>query len=187
MRYGFYLDLQKFTDGGDGGNGGTGGSGGITYSYEQAEQIASERAGRAERSALTNYFQQNGMTAEQAQEAFRDFKEKQEAQKPNVSAIEKQRDDALAELTGIKNKAVLSGLGVQKEYEDFLLHEISKNVTDKKDFKACAEEYLKDKPQYTRTQSQMRMSSGSSGGSGAGSSDDVNATFNAALRKAFGR
>lgn len=192
MCYGLFMNLQKFSDG-DGNNGGNNGSnsgnngGGVTYSFEQAEQIANERAGRAEKSALTNFFQQNGMTAEQAAEAFKDFKAKQEAQKPNVSAIEQQRDAALAELASIKNKAVLSGLGVQTEFTDFLVHEISKSVTDKKDFEACAKEYLKDKPQYTRQNTQFRMSSGSNGGNGAGASGDPSQNINAALRKAFGR
>lgn len=190
MHYGLVMNLQKFAE--EGNNGGNNGSnsgnngGGVTYSFEQAEQIAQDRADRASKSALASYFQQQGMTAEQAAEAIKDFKAKQEAQKPNVSAIEQQRDAALAELASIKNKAVLSGLGVQPEFEEFLVHEISKSVTDKKDFEACAKEYLKDKPQYTR-QNTVRMSSGSVGGNGSGASGDVSQNINAALRKAFGR
>lgn len=190
MNYGLVLNLQRFGEGDNGGNQGSNSGnngGGMTYSFEQAEQIANERADRASKSALTNFFQQQGMTAEQAAEAFKDFKAKQEAQKPNVSAIEQQRDQALAELAGIKNKAVLTGLNVNPDFEDFLVHEISKNVTDKKDFEACAKEYLKDKPQYTRQQNQLRMSSGSAGGSGSGVSGDTSKSFNDALRKAFGR
>ncbi len=73
------MNLQLFEDGGgagsDGqggnagnGNGGqnTGGSGNQgTFSYAQAEEIATARAERAERSALKSYFQQQGMTEDQ--------------------------------------------------------------------------------------------------------------------------
>lgn len=63
--------LQLFEDGGGAGSGNQGGNagdgngnqgstGGGTYSYEQAEEIATARAQRAEQAALRSYFQQQG-------------------------------------------------------------------------------------------------------------------------------
>lgn len=190
MKRNFYLQL--FAEEGDnGGNNGSNAGGtnnnGASYSYEQAEEIANARAERASRAALTNYFKQQGMSEEEAKQAFEDFKAKKSASAPNVSEIEKQRDEALAEVAAMKNKATLAGLNVLPEFGDFLTHEIAKNVTDKKDFATAAKEYLTDKPQYTKAQG-YRVSSGSAAGNnGAGSSDDTNAAFNRALRSAFGR
>ena len=85
--------LQLFEDGagagsgGQGENAGTGGSGqgantGATYSYEQAEEIASARAIKAERVALANYFRSQGMTEEQITTAINDFKSKPKESQP---------------------------------------------------------------------------------------------------------
>ena len=85
MRYRMYLQL--FEDGAGAGSGnqgvnaGTVGSGqngstGATYSYEQAEEIASARAIKAERAALANYFRSQGLPEEQITTAINDFKAK---------------------------------------------------------------------------------------------------------------
>ena len=183
MKYGLIMNLQLFADGDGGdngsntGNNGNNNGGGVSYSFEQAEQIANERAGRAERSALTNYFKQNGMTEEQAQEAFKDFKAKKEAGKPDVAAITKERDDAKAELESYKNRSVLAGLNVDDAFKEFVEGKVKAMVTDKKDFKTAAAEFLKANPQYVK--SNYRFSSSGSagdnkGGSGASSNDYIN-------------
>ena len=95
--------LQLFEDGGAGSGsaGGQGGSTGAgngsqngnagsasgahgtgTYTYEQAEEIASARANKAERAALVNYFRSQGMTEDEVTQAIRDFKE-QKAKRQN--------------------------------------------------------------------------------------------------------
>ncbi len=68
--------LQLFEDGSGAGSGNQGGNSGDgngannaggnqgSFSYAQAEEIATARAERAERSALKSYFQQQGMTEE---------------------------------------------------------------------------------------------------------------------------
>lgn len=81
-------------DGAGNGDGGHTGNAGATYSYEQAEEIANARAGKAERAALANYFRRQGMTEEEITTAISDFKAKRQASKPDVAAIEKERDDA---------------------------------------------------------------------------------------------
>ena len=115
-----YFDLQIFADGGgdgadnggagagkgtagngNGGQGNAGGaSGGATYSYEQAEQIAEARADRATKAALADYFKRQGMSEEEVTAAIADYRTKKAASQPNVSAVEKERDDALAQEIG---------------------------------------------------------------------------------------
>lgn len=84
--------LQLFEDGGGAGSGGQGGNAGDgngslgnaggsgnqgTYSYAQAEEIANARAERAEKAALRSYFQQQGMTEQQVNQAIADYKDQQ--------------------------------------------------------------------------------------------------------------
>ena len=111
------FDLQLFTDGGEvgagsagagagtagNGNGGQNNAGGATYSYEQAEQIAQARADRAEKAALADFFKRQGMSEDEVTVALADFKARKAAQAPNVSAVEKQRDEALAQVEEMKN------------------------------------------------------------------------------------
>ena len=66
------------TGAGDGGqNGNAGSAAGAhrsgTYTFEQAEEIASARASKAERSALANYFRSQGMTEQEVTQAIHDF------------------------------------------------------------------------------------------------------------------
>ena len=188
MYYG-KMNLQMFADG-DGGNGGnagsnTGNSGnsgnGVTYSFEQAEQIANDRANRASRSALTNYFQQQGMTPEQAQEAFNDFKEKQKANRPDVSAITRERDEARAELASYKNRSTLSAMNVEDTFTEFVENKVNAMVTDKKDFKAAATEFLKSNPQYV-AKTGYRFSSGSAAENRGSSNSVSNSSINDMIR-----
>ena len=87
------FNLQLFADGGEEGTGTTGTERHETgYSFEQAEEIATARAERATKAALSSYFRQQGMTEEEAQEAFKDYKNKKEAQKPDIAAVTKERD-----------------------------------------------------------------------------------------------
>lgn len=183
MKNKLLLNLQLFADGGEGGEGGTpaskGGTG-ATYSYEQAEQIADARAERASKSALTNYFKQQGMSEEEAQEAFKDFKAKKEAGKPDVAAITKERDDARAELQSYKNRSVLSGLKVDEAFTEFVEGKVKAMVTDKKDFKTAAGEFLKANPQYVKTG--YKVSTGSQGDNKGGSGNNVNDYMNNLIR-----
>ena len=96
------MDLRLFEggdgSGGQGGGSGNGGSGheenaGATYSYEQADEIANARAAKAERAALANYFRSQGMTEDEITSAINDFKAKKKANEPNVSQIERERDE----------------------------------------------------------------------------------------------
>lgn len=95
------MNLKLFEEGagaspdGQGGNAGTGNGGQASaggYSFEQAEEIANARAQRAEQAALKSYFQQQGMTEDEVKAALADYRANKEKQKPNVSAIEQERE-----------------------------------------------------------------------------------------------
>lgn len=173
--------------GGAGGNGGDGqsGSAGATYSYEQAEEIANARANQAERAALANYFRSQGMTENEITTAINDFKAKRQAAQPNVSQITQERDDALKKVTQYENEKLLSSKGVKNEDLDYVAFKVSQMVTDKKDFKTAAEEYLKANPRFTGKVYQV--STGVSSGNAGGGTGTKNEQINAMIRGAFGR
>lgn len=156
------FNLQLFTDGGEGGtgggagtgtagngNGGQSNAGGATYSYEQAEQIAQARADRAEKAALADFFKRQGMSEDEVTAALADFREKKAAQQPNVAAVEKERDAALAKVAEMENAGYLRDKGVKSDDLDYVLFKVSKQVDDKTDFKKAADTFLKENPRFT--------------------------------------
>ena len=198
-----YFDLQLFTDGGDGGSG-TGGTGvgsagkgngsqanaggasrNATYSYEQAEQIAEARADRATKAALSDYFKRQGMSEEEVTAALADLRAKKAAQQPNVTAVEQERDAALAQVEEMKNINYLRDKGVKPDDIDYVLFKVGKNVDDKTDFKKAADAFLKENPRFTG-QGYKVVSTGKPDG-GSGTSQTVNDSINASIRSAFGR
>lgn len=174
--------------GGTGGDGGSGqsGSAGATYSYEQAEEIANAKANRAERAALANYFRSQGMTENEITTAINDFKAKRQAAQPNVTQITQERDDALKKVTQYENEKILVDKGVKNDDLDYVAYKVSQMVTDKKDFKTAAEEYLKENPRFTGKVYQVStgVSSGNAAGGGTGTKNEQ---INAMIRGAFGR
>lgn len=202
------FDLQLFTDGGASGTGteaagasggGTarngngngsqnnagGASGGASYSYEQAEQIAEARAEHASRAALAKYFESQGMTQDEITAAISDFKAKKAAQQPNVSAVEKERDAALAKVAEMENTNYLRDKGVKADDLDYVLFKVSKNVDDKTDFKKAADAFLKENPRFTGQGYRVVSTGKPDGGSGTGHT--ANDAINASIRSAFGR
>ena len=206
-----HFNIQLLDDGGQGGagaNGGQGGNagngngsqgsagnnngnGGATFSFQQAEEIANARATRAERAALASYFQQQGLSEDQINQAIADYKAQQAARQPNVDAITKERDEARAELAAIKNGQKLTQLGVRPEFSRFVLSEIDALMKEdsKLDFDKAAAKFLKENPQYKTGNGSYRVKTGTDG-SGAGSSDangNGNASINDAIRRAARR
>lgn len=195
------FDLQIFTDGGGEGNGagaaaaGTSGNGsgqgnargasGAAYSYEQAEQIANARAEHASRAALAKYFENQGMTQDEITAAIADFKAKKAASQPNVTAVEKQRDEALAKVSEMENSNYLRDKGVKAEDLDYVLFKVGKQVDDKTDFKKAADAFLKENPRFTGQGYKVVSTGKPDGGSGAGQT--TNDSINASIRSAFGR
>ena len=192
------FDIQLFEDGsgigtgaaqggnsgaGDGDQGRAGGKG--TYSFEQAEEIANARAQRAEQAALKSYFQQQGMTEDEVKAALADYKTNKEKQKPNLSAIEQERDNALKELEQVKNTNLLRDKGVKPDDLDYVLFKVGKLVDDKTDFTKAAEKFLKDNPRFTGHGSYRVTTSTQAGG--AGSAQNTNDSINNAIRMAARR
>lgn len=192
------FDLQLFTEGGGeggtgaagsgnagNGNGSQGNAGNATYSYEQAEQIAEARAERATKAALADYFKKQGMSEEEVTAALTDFKAKKAAAHPDVSAVEKQRDEALAKVAEMENTNYLRDKGVKADDLDYVLFKVSKQVDDKTDFKKAADAFLKENPRYTGQGYKVVSTGKPDGGSGTGQT--THDTINASIRSAFGR
>ena len=187
--------LQLFEDGGgagsggQGGNAGNGGGGhagntGATYSYEQAEEIASARANKAERTALANYFRSQGMTEDEVTAAIKDFKEKKQANQPNISQIEKERDDYKKQAEQMQNEKVLTGRGVKADDLDYVMFKVNQMVDDKTDFKKAAEKFLKENPRFTGSTYRVSTGTQTRGNDSGGSGNDF---INAAIRRAAGK
>ena len=187
MKYSMLMNLRLFDgEGGAGGavgSEGAGGNGGQTkagYTFEQAEEIANNRAEKASRAALADFYRKQGLSEEEITTAIADFKAKQAANKPNVSAIEKERDDALKELEQMKNTNLLKEKGVRSEDMDYVMFKIGKMVDDKTDFKKAAEKFLKENPRYAGS-SNYRVSTSTQHGT-KGEGTGVNGTINDAIR-----
>lgn len=202
------FNLQLFDDGGQSGAGGSQGGaagtgdggqaasagnngGGGSYSFQQAEEIANARAQRAEKAALASYFKQQGMSEEEINQAIKDFKANREKQRPNVDAITKERDDALAELAQMKNSQTLAQKGVRAEDTDYVMFKIAALMKEdsKLDFEKAATKFLKENPRFTTSGSgSYRVKTGTES-SGAGSSGNQNSNdfINAAIRRKAGR
>lgn len=179
------LNLQLFADGGNEETGTAGDNENHgTYSFEQAEEIATARAERAEKAAVSSYFKQQGMTEAEAAEAFKDYKAKKEANKPDISAITRERDDALSKLTAYENEKLLRNLKVREEDIDYVTFKVNQLVDNKTDFKTAADKFLKENPKY-KADSTYRISTGvrSGGGTVKNENDEINEALRAGFRK----
>lgn len=202
-----HFDLQLFDDGGQSGAGtgqggaaGTGNGGqaasagsngtGGSYSFQQAEEIANARAQRAEKAALASYFKQQGMSEEEVSKAIAAYKAQQAANKPNVDSITKERDDALAELSALKNSNALRSKGVREEDIDYVMFKVNAlmQADDKLDFEKAVTKYLKDNPRFTTGGSSYKVKTGTDGsGQGGSSGQGANDAINNAIRQAARR
>lgn len=190
-----FFDLQLFAEGGSGeagddgagtaGSGSQNSTGGASYSFEQAEQIAQARADHAEKTALADFFKRQGMSEDEVTAALADFKAKKAASQPDIAALKKERDTALAQIEEMKNTNYLRDKGVKAEDLDYVLFKISKNVTDKTDFKKAADAFLKENPRFTG-QGYKVVSTGTPDG-GLGTARTAHDVINDSIRSAFGR
>lgn len=188
------MNLQLFADGGEGGagdQGGAAGSGGGSqgtkagYTYEQLEEIASSRSEKASRAALADFFRKQGMDENSITSAIADYKEKQKKNQPDVSAIEKERDEANKKLLQYENEKVLTRNHVRAEDLDYVMFKVEKLVTDKLTFEKAAEQFLKENPRY-KEGGTYRVSSGTETGK-ASTAATENEAMNDVIRGAFGR
>lgn len=192
-----FMNLHIFEEGGNGGDGNTGGqsgnsgngngsqSGSAGYTFEQAEEIANNRAEKASRAALASFYRQQGLSEEQITTAIADFKAKQKAQQPDVNALTEERDQARRELQELKNEKILTGKGVKADDLDYVMFKVNKLVDDKTDFTKAAEKFLKENPKYTGAGT-YRVST-STGSDNQDTGGSVNMNINDRIRAAARR
>lgn len=192
------LNLQLFADGGEGGSaasaatsttagngdGGQNAGSSATYTFEQAEEIATARAQRAEAAALKSYFEQHGLSEDEVKRAMEDYKTNKEKNKPNISAVELERDKYKTEFEQLKNTGTLRDKGVKPDDLDYVLFKVNQKVTDKLPFDKAAAEFLKDNPRFTGQTYRVTTSTQTGG---AGASEDTNDFINNAIRMAARR
>lgn len=186
------VNLHIFDEGGTGsqGQGDNGGTGGgqntsATYTYEQLDEIANARVNKAERNALADFFRKQGMSEQEITAAINDYKANKEKNKPNLDAVQKERDDALRELAQMKNEKILAGKGVKAEDMDYVMFKVEKLMDDKTDFTKAAEKFLKENPKYTGAGAYRIDTSSGTEGNGAGG--NMNSSINNAIRNAARR
>lgn len=182
--------LQLFEDGGGAGSGGQGGNAGEgngsqgnaggsgnqgSYSFAQAEEIANARADRAEKAALRSYFQQQGMTEQQVNQAIADYKEQQKKNQPNVTQLQQDLENSRNEVQQMKNEKFLSGKGVKADDLDYVTYKVSKMVDDKTTFEKAAEKFLKENPRFAGGGS-YRIADSSAGNASNGAGGNMNAS-----------
>lgn len=192
-----FMNLHIFEEGGNGGEGNTAGqngnsgngngsqSGNAGYTFEQAEEIANNRAEKASRAALASFYRQQGLSEEQITTAIADFKANQKAQQPDVDTITRERDAAQKELQELKNEKILTGKGVKADDLDYVMFKVSKLVDDKTDFTKAAEKFLKENPKYTGAGT-YRVST-STGSDNQDTGGSVNMNINDRIRAAARR
>ena len=180
---------QFFADEGGTDTGGTAGAGGTGMNFSQIEEFANARAERATKAALKDYFSKQGMSEDEVNSAIEAYKEQKKKAAPDVDKITRERDEARAEVTRMKNQGIMRDEGVKSQFLDFVHFEVAKKVDDKTDFKSALKAYLKEHPEYTgetEKKSGYRVKTGA-GSSKQGESGGKNADVNDALRRAFSK
>lgn len=190
----YRMNLQLFEDGEganpsqQGGNAGSasGAHNTGTYTYEQLEEIANARVERSERTALANFFRNQGMTETEVTQAINKFKAERAANQPDATKLQQERDDALNEVQQMKNEKFLSSKGVKSDDLDYIMFKVSKLVDDKTTFEKAAEKFLKENPKFTGGNS-YRIADSSAGNSSNGSGRNMNMSINDKIRAAARR
>ena len=188
---------------GNGGNDGAATGTKQTYTQEDLDKIVTERIGRAEKAALKSFFQQQGLTEEEANDAIADYKkvkaEKAEASKNDAKAqaeradaAEKAAKEAIAKANAVLIRAnaqiQASNLGVKSNKLDYVvkmadLTKVTINDDGNPDeaaIKEAVEQVLKDVPELKDTKETSGFKIGADGDKDSGGDDD------AAIRRAFG-
>lgn len=174
---------------------------GKTISMEEAERIATERSTRAESSALKSYFQQQGLTEEEAKQAVEKFKTdkaaKSEAEKGDLTKMQqkaaeaeakaaKVEADAFNDLIDARAEAIASSLGIDPAKLPYIRLDFSKvGKTDAgkpkaDDIKAVLEGAIKVMPELKGKTEPVKMGVAATNGGNTTTGDED------ALRKAMG-
>ncbi|HCI73375.1 MAG TPA: hypothetical protein DHV42_02405 [Lachnospiraceae bacterium] len=198
MKHRYLMDLHLFDDpvnpvtgtGASNGNGGQnagangGASSGGTFTYEQLDEIATSRADRASKAALKSYFQQHGLSEQEAAAAIEQYKKDKASRTPDVGTVEKERDQYKAQLEERDQLDLLRDKNVRPEDLDYVRFKIQQMVDDKTDFKKAAEKFLKENPRFAGGGYRVSTSAASAS---TGSSAGKNSSINDAIRNAARR
>lgn len=172
-----------------------------SYTQEDLEKIANERSERASKSALKSFFAQQGLTEEEANAAFEDYKksksEKAEAVKNDAKAQSERADKAeqmareaieKANQLIIKASAQIhaTSLGVKANKLDYVVKmadlkgvTVTDGAVDEVAVKSAIEKVLSDIPEFKESKDSQGFKIGADG-------NKEEADINDEMRKAFG-
>lgn len=182
-------------DGGSGGAGGTGGSDSkpVEIDYDKLGDIIAGKQKVAEDTVLKNYFKEQGLSKEQIDEAIKNYKAKQDENKPDVEGLTKAAEDANREKNEalIKSEALMmcTEIGVDLKTMPYVIKManldeiIEEGKINNEKLKEALTKVLEDIPQLKKSEENnnngFREIGGNGGNGGQGSNDEL-------LRKAFG-
>lgn len=175
-----------------------------TYTQEDLDRIVAERTGRAEKSALKSFFQQQGLTEEEANAAIAKYKETKaaeaeaskndaKAQSDRADEAEKKAQEAIAKANAVLIKAnaqiQAANLGVKSNKLEYVVKmaDLSKITIDddgnpdEAAIKEAVEQVLKDVPELKDSKETSGFKIGADGNKDKGGDDE-----DAAVRRAFG-
>lgn len=182
-------------DGGAGGASGTGGSDSkpVEIDYDKLGDIIAGKQKVAEDTVLKNYFKEQGLSKEQIDEAIKNYKAKQDKNKPDVEGLTKAAEDANREKNEalIKSEALMmcTEIGVDLKTMPYVIKManldgiIEEGKINNEKLKEALTKVLEDIPQLKKSEENNNngfREIGGNGGNGGQGSDD------ALLRKAFG-
>ena len=152
----------------------TPGSGGeVTFTQAQVDALVSREKAKAEAKA------KKGMPSAEELAAFRAWQAEHQTDEDKLGSAIKERDEARAKVEQYERERVLLDKGVPADDLDYYVFKIGKTLTDGKDFKTAAEEYLTAHPVST-----VKMDTGANLGSGP-VNKTANEQMNALIRGAF--
>ena len=203
------MNLQLFAASGEGGDGGQQSTGDqnnqqqqqtgqqnqqtVGVDYDKIQQMLDTATAKKENAVLKSYFQQQGMTEDEAKQAMETFKANKQQNQPDVSAIQTQlqQAQALASQAEIEKQATLEaiGLGIDVKTLPYVLKMADLSSVKGEDGKLNQEalknalnKVLEDVPAL------KPVNQGNTGFQigGSGGNNNNNQTSDDALKKAFG-
>lgn len=186
--------------GGDGGTGGSGGAGGsgtggteMQFDYERLAEIVAGKQQVAEDTVLKNYFKQQGLSQEEAQQAIAKFKAEKEKNKPDINALQKnaQQAQAKAQQAVLEKDATLEAIkmGIDAKMIPYVLKLADMTGVVGEDGKVNQENLQKALKKVLEDVPALKANNNSAGGFQFGSGGGNGGTEGAdekALKAAFG-
>jgi long-subunit acyl-CoA synthetase (AMP-forming) len=100
------------------------------------------------------------------EEELKKFREYQESQKTELEKLQEQnkllvqeKEAAIKEVQAAQNKSLVVSSGIQSQYVDYAIFEVSKMVTDEIDFNTALEQFKTNNEHYFNVQPQPKTTS----------------------------